>query len=294
MTSNKLVVKPLTGALGAELFGVDLAALTDAEFDGIYSAFLEYQVLVFRDQSLSEQQFAEFGKRFGKLEVEPFLPFKSETVEGVYYLRGAPRDGKKLSTQNLGWHMDHSYLPNPTKAAMLYAVDVPDVGGDTLFASSYESYEGLSGAMQAILADKIAIHDVLQYGLKSGHNSVATVKGIEMLAKLRESRPPVEHPLICEHPETRRKMLFINKAWTTAIKGLHKNESDALLDMLFAHSLKDIYQCRVRWQNKSLVIWDNRAVQHSPNSDYTGQRHMMRLAVHSDWVPSDQFDLISE
>jgi len=278
-------ISPLTGALGAEITDVDLSAITDADWADIHQAFLDYQVLVFRDQELSEEQFAAFGKRFGKLEVEPFLPFKSETVEGVYYLRGAPRDGKKLSTQKLGWHMDHSYQQNPSLAAMLYAVDVPDVGGDTLFASSYESYEGLSDAMQDMLADKTAVHDVLQYGINSGHNSIATVESIEMLAKMRASRPPVEHPLICNHPETGKPMLYINKAWTVGIKELHKEESDALVQMLFAHSLRDVYQCRVRWQNKSLLVWDNRAVQHSPNSDYTGKREMMRLAIHSDWVP---------
>jgi len=286
MTNPGVVIRPLTGALGAELSGIDLAGLSDTHFEQVYQAFLDYQVLVFRDQVLTEEQFAAFGKRFGELESEPFLPFKSENVEGVYYLRGAPRDAARLSTQNLGWHVDHSYLPNPTKAAMLYAVDVPDVGGDTLFASNYESYAGLSDAMQVMLADKVAVHDVLQYGLKSGHNSVTTVKSIEALAKLRAARPPVEHPLVCKHPETGQPMLFLNRAWTTAISDLHKDESDALLDMLFAHAVKDVYQCRVRWANQSLVIWDNRAVQHSPNSDYTGQRHMMRLAVHSDWIPS--------
>lgn len=278
-------IRPLTGALGAELTNVDITKISDKEFADIYQAFLDYSVLIFRDQDLDEAEFARFGKRFGPLETEPFLPHKSKTTEGVYYLRGAPRDGKKLATQNLGWHMDHSYQKNPSFGAMLYAVDVPDVGGDTLFASSYDSYDALSDDMQAIINDKIAIHDVLQYGLNSGHNSLATVKSIEALARIRENFPPVEHPLVCEHPETKRKMLYLNKAWTVAIKGLQKNESDALLNMLLEHSTRDVFQCRVRWRNRSLLIWDNRAVQHSPNSDYTGQRHMMRLALHSDWVP---------
>lgn len=283
-TPEVLDIRPMTGALGAEIYGIDVRTIDQSTFDQIYQAWLDYSVLVFRDQTLDEQEFADFGKRFSKLEEEPFVPNKSDT-EGVYYFFGAPKKAKTLSSQNLGWHMDHSYQKNPSMGAMLYALDVPAVGGDTLFASSYESYEGLSPAMQEILEGKIAIHDVLQYGLNSGHNSIATVKSINALAKMRESFPPTEHPLICKHPETGRKMLFINKAWTVGIKDLAKEESQALIDMLKAHSLKDIYQCRVRWHNKSLLLWDNRCVQHSPNSDYTEARKMLRLALHSDWVP---------
>jgi taurine dioxygenase len=280
----KLDIRPMTGALGAEIYGLDVRTIDDGTFDQVYQAWLDYSVLVFRDQDLDEESFATFGKRFGKLEEEPFVPHKSDT-EGVYYFFGAPKNADKLSAQNLGWHMDHSYQKNPSKGAMLYALDVPAVGGDTLFSSNYEAYEGLSPAMQMMLEDKIAIHDVLQYGLNSGHNSIATVKAINVLAKMRESFPPMEHPLICKHPETGRKMLFINKAWTVGIKDMLQEESRAMIEMLKTHSLRDIYQCRVRWYNKSLLLWDNRCVQHSPNSDYTEARKMLRLALHSDWVP---------
>jgi taurine dioxygenase len=284
--TQPLDIRPLTAALGAEIHGLDIRNLDESVFDQVYQAYLDYSVLVFRDQELSEQEFADFGRRFGKLEEEPFLPNKSETP-GVYYFFGAPKDGKQLSTQKLGWHMDHSYQKNPSLGAILYALDVPAVGGDTLFASSYEAYEGLSPAMQEMLEGKVAIHDVLQYGLNSGHHSIGTEKALLTLAKMRKSFPQTEHPLICKHPETGRKMLYINKAWTTAIKDLTTEESAALLNMLKEHSLKDVYQCRVRWHNKSLMMWDNRCVQHSPNSDYTEQRRMLRLALHSDWIPGE-------
>jgi taurine dioxygenase len=181
--------------------------------------------------------------------------------------------------------VDHSYQKNPSFGAMLYAVDVPAVGGDTLFASNYLSYEGLSQPMKDFLADKIAIHDVLQYGLNSGHHSTATPQALQMLMKMRERFPQTEHPLICKHPETGRTMLYLNHAWTVAIKGLKKNESDAVLNMLKEHSTKNVYCCRFRYRKGSLMFWDNRAVQHSPNSDYSGQRLMLRLALHSDWQP---------
>lgn len=278
-----LDIRPLTGALGCEILGVDLANLDDATFAGIYQAFLDYSVVVFRDQELDEESFAAFGKRFGKLEDEPFLPHRSETP-GVYYFRGA--GGKKLSTQNLGWHMDHSYQKNPSLGAMLYALDVPKAGGDTLFASSYLAYEYLSEPMQAFLSDKYAIHDVLQYGMDSGHFATSSVEALERLAAMRKRFPQVEHPLITAHPETGRKMLYINKAWTVAIKGLSPHESKPIVDMLKQHALQDRFQCRVRWYNKSLLIWDNRCVQHSPNVDYTDPRYMLRLALHSDWEPA--------
>lgn len=284
-TATTMQVRPLTGALGCEIYGVDLANLSDADFGRIHQAFLDYSAVMFHDQILTQEQFAAFGKRFGKLEDEPFLPHRGE-VPGIFYLRGAPKNGKQLSTQNLGWHADHTYQKNPSLGAMLYAREVPEAGGDTLFASNYLSYEGLSPAMQAFLDDKIAIHDVLQYGLNSGHHSAATVGAIDMLRKMREKFPQMEHPLVCRHPETGRKMLYINQAWTIAIKDLHRDESDAILSMLKRHSTRDIYCCRVRYRNNSLILWDNRAVQHSPNSDYTGQRLMWRLALHSDWQPS--------
>ncbi|MEZ5497791.1 MAG: TauD/TfdA family dioxygenase [Steroidobacteraceae bacterium] len=282
--SQRIEVRPLTGALGAEIFNVDLGELDNEEFAVIHKAFLDYQALMFHDQELTQEQFAAFGKRFGKLEEEPFLPHKAD-VPGVYYLKGAPKDAKQLSTQNLGWHADHTYQKNPSLGAMLYGLNVPQAGGDTLFASNYLSYDGLSEPMRAFLDDKIAIHDVLQYGLNSGHHSTATARALGILTAMREKFPQMEHPLVCKHPETGRKMLYLNQAWTTAIKGLHHSESQALLEMLKRHSVRDIYCCRFRYRNKSLMLWDNRAVQHSPNSDYTGERLMMRLAIHSDWQP---------
>jgi taurine dioxygenase len=283
--STELDLQRLTGALGCEIYGADLKNLNDERFAEIHQAFLKYSVLVFRDQDLDEESFAAFGRRFGKLEDEPFLPFRSESTPGVFYLRGAPKKSKTLSTQNLGWHMDHSYQKNPSLGAMLYSIDVPAVGGDTLFASHYEAYDALSPGMQDFLEDKIGIHDVLQYGLNSGHHSTATPASIKTLEKMREKFPQTEHPIVCQHPETGRKMLYTNKAWLVGIKGLSRIENQGVINIINEHALQDRLQCRVRWRNRSLLLWDNRAVQHSPNSDYLGDRLMWRLAIHSDWEP---------
>jgi len=281
---GSMEVRPLTGALGCEISGVDLANLSSTEFAGIHRALLDYSAVMFHDQILTQEQFANFGKRFAKLEDEPFLPHRAD-VPGVFYLRGAPKNAKTVSTQNLGWHADHTYQRNPSMGAMLYAREIPAAGGDTLFASNYLSYENLSPSMQAFLEDKIAIHDVLQYGLNSGHHSTATLAAIDMLRGMRTKFPQVEHPLICRHPETGRKMLYLNQAWTVGIKGLTREESEAVLTMLKRHSTRDVFCCRFRYRTNSLMFWDNRAVQHSPNSDYTGNRLMWRVALHSDWEP---------
>ncbi|MEO7385323.1 MAG: TauD/TfdA family dioxygenase [Gammaproteobacteria bacterium] len=285
ISRDSVDVRPLTGALGCEIFGVDLANLSDGEFARIHQAFLDHSAVMFHDQHLTQEQFAAFGRRFGPLEDEPFLPHRAD-VPGVFYLRGAPKNGKTLSTQNLGWHADHTYQRNPSLGAMLYAREIPVAGGDTLFASNYLSYENLSPAMQAFLDDKVGIHDVLQYGLNSGHHSTASVAAIDMLRAMRTKFPQTEHPLVCPHPETGRKMLYVNQAWTIAIKGLTRDESEAVLTMLKRHSVRDVFCCRFRYRNNSLMLWDNRAVQHSPNSDYSGQRLMWRVALHSDWEPA--------
>lgn len=280
---STLEVKPLTGALGCEIFGVDVNTMDDMTFQQIHQAFLDYSVVIFRDQELDQAQLARFGERFGRLEDEPFIPYKAD-VPGVYYLKGGGRDDK-LSSQNLGWHTDHSYQKNPSLGAVLYALDVPKAGGDTLFASNYLAYENLSPDMQRFAESLVAIHDVLQYGISAGHNSIRTPAGLERLQKMRKRFPQVEHPLVCTHPETGRKMLYLNKAWVTAIKNLNPIESNAIIEMLHTHAIQEQFQCRVRWRNKSLMIWDNRCLQHSPNPDYSGTRLLLRVAIHSDWEP---------
>lgn len=283
--ARRLTVRPLTGALGCEVSGVDLANLDDDGFAQVHAAFLQYSVVVFHDQKLDEAALAAFGRRFGKLEEEPFLPLRAET-EGVYQLRGAGKNEQRLSTQNLGWHVDHSYQKNPSLGAVLYAVDVPEAGGDTLFANMMLAYEGLSQPMQQFIQGLTGIHDVLHYGVSSGHHSISTQAGLERLTQARARFPQTEHPLVCTHPETGRKILYINKGWTSAVKELRPAEGRALLAMLNEHALQAVHQCRVRYRNGTVCMWDNRCVQHSPNSDYSSPRHMLRVALHSDWIPS--------
>lgn len=278
-------VDRLTGAMGAELQGVDLSQPIDPPtFAAIHQALLDHQVLVFRDQKLERQHIAAFGKLWGELEVEPFIPNKDGLDDRVYTMTGA--SAKRLSTQKLGWHVDHSYQKNPSFGAVLYGVDVPEVGGDTLFANMAMAYDELSPAMRAFLADKKAIHDVLSYGMQSGHLTTAEVEGLEKMVKMRRAMPQVAHPLVATHPETGRKFLYLNQAWTVAIQDLTLEESKAILGYLNQHAVQPKFQCRVRWRNGTVVMWDNRCVQHSPTADYDAPRIMLRVAIHGSWEPA--------
>lgn len=280
-----LKVRRLTGALGAEISGVDLSqaipAPIRAELD---RAILDYSVLVFRDQKLSPEQLVTLGQQFGEIEEEPFIP-KLEGHEGVYLLQGS--GGARLSTQNLHWHVDHSYRDVPSFGTFLYAINVPEAGGDTMFACMYKAYEALSPAMQRIAEGLVVIHDVLQYGLQAGHMSLARPEFIGRLQAMRAKFPQIEHPLVCTHPDTGRKFLYINPAWASGIKGMSPQESQALLAFLNVHATQQPkLHCRVHWENGTVVFWDNRCVQHSPVADYTDQRIMHRVAIAGTWRPA--------
>jgi taurine dioxygenase len=277
-------LRRLTGALGAEISGVDLSApLPSSQMAAIRQAFLDHSVLIFRDQALSPGALADLGRQFGELEEEPFIP-KLEGHPGVYQLTGA--GGARLSTQNLHWHADHTYREIPSLGTILYGVSVPEVGGDTVFANMYLAYEGLSDTLRPIVDNLVVIHDVLQYGITSGHLSSNKPEALDRLVKMRTRFPAVEHPMVCTHPETGRKFLFINPAWTIGIKGMTTAESRPLLDMLNAHATQPKYQCRVRWDNGTAVMWDNRCLQHAAIADYAGPRHMYRVAIAGTWRPS--------
>ncbi|MBL8628629.1 MAG: TauD/TfdA family dioxygenase [Rhodospirillaceae bacterium] len=280
-----LKVRRLTGALGAEIEGVDLSqhipADVRAELD---RAVLDFAVLVFRNQTLSPAALKRLGEQFGEIEEEPFIP-KLEGHEGVYLLQGS--GGARLSTQNLHWHVDHSYRAVPSYGTFLYAVNVPEAGGDTMFACMTKAYEALSPTMQKIADGLVVIHDVLQYGLQAGHMSLARPEFIGRLQGMRSVFPQIEHPLVCTHPDTGKKFLYINPAWASGIKGMSPQESQALLAFLNTHATQQPkLQCRVRWENGTLVFWDNRCVQHSPIADYTEQRIMHRVAIAGTWRPT--------
>jgi alpha-ketoglutarate-dependent taurine dioxygenase len=264
-------VLPVTGVIGAEIRGVDLGSpLADRTVAELRRAFTEHQVLFFRDQDLSPEQQITFGRRFGDLGSHPYVeanPGYPEIIDVVT----EPDDRVNFGG---GWHTDVTFLAAPDLGSILYGVEIPPVGGDTLFASQLAAYDALSDTMQGLLDGLVGIHSAgPQYG-GAGYSTQSTAMTTKGVADAAASR--VEHPVVITHPETGRKGLYVNPAFTIGIKGMHKPESQALLRFLYRHATAEAMTCRFKWQPGSVAMWDNRSVQHYALHDYKGHRRRMR------------------
>ncbi len=272
-----ITISPLSGTIGAELAGVDLSQpLANDDLEQIQAAFLAHHVLVFRDQQLTPEQQMAFGRKFGELDSHPFVQSSPDHVE-VLEIVTEPDDRANFGG---GWHTDLTFLLEPDLGSILYAVDVPAVGGDTLFANQHAAYDAMSEQMRTMLDGLVATHSAgPQYGAGgySTRSKAMQTKNEELVNQV------VEHPVVRTHPETGRKGIYVNPAFTTGIRGLRRDESQMMLDLLYRQSVKEPFTCRVRWEPGTLTMWDNRSVQHFALHDYTGQRrHMRRVTVKGD------------
>jgi taurine dioxygenase len=258
-----LEVRPVTPAIGAEIRGITLAEACDpgtwAELD---KAFMEHKVLFFRDQHITTEQHVEFCRQFGDLEVHPFVPPKPGHPEVMVLLSNEQRRG----TENT-WHSDVTWRQEPSLGSMLRAVELPQIGGDTLFANMEAAFDGLTPERKERLMGLRAVHDFTRVfgGLQIP----------EKLAELREKYPPAEHPVIRTHPVTGRQSIYVNGAFTSHIVDMDKDESDRLLRSLYRTASTPEYQCRLRWEPGTFALWDNRCVQHYAVSDYWPARRVM-------------------
>ncbi len=257
--STHFDVRRVTPTCGAEVQGIDLSLrFDDAQIRAVHEALAEHGVLFFRDQQLAPEQQKAFGRRFGELHLHPawprLLPGHPEVME-IY----TDENSKRIAGED--WHSDVSCDPEPPLGTILYMVEVPPVGGDTLFASMYAAYEALSEPMKRMLEGMTALHD-----------GESTYRGRYEGAAERESYPSAEHPVFRTHPVSGRKALFVNRIFTRRILQLPKHESDAILEMLFRHCETPEFQCRFRWQPGSVAFWDNRCVQHHALWDYFPHR----------------------
>ena len=278
MTTTNLVleVKPIAGSVGAEIYGVDLSApLSDEDVQAIRDVWLAHGVVFFRDQPLAPGAFQIFAERFGDVVEYPF-------VKGI---PGHPMIIPVLKlpheTHNFGgiWHTDTAYLDAPPMATMLIARELPPKGGDTLFASGYAAYEALSDGLKKTLSTlKAANCSSKAEVTKTREDRVAdsaTDKANQALIG--------EHPVIRTHPETGRKSLYVNPAHTTHFVGWTEQESQPLLNFLFAHQVKPEFTCRFNWQVGSIALWDNRCVLHNPINDYHGHKRLLhRITLKGD------------
>lgn len=268
-------VRPMAGALGAELHGVDLTApLTNNVLEEIRRLLVEHQVIFFRDQDISHAQQKRLAESFGPLQTHPAYG----TVDGypqISILESTPEKPSKIEA----WHSDMTFRKHPPLGTVLRSKIIPDKGGDTMWSSMTAAYDALSPAMQTFLEGLTAVHD-FKYGFKE---SLAEPGGPERLAKAIADNPPIEHPVIRTHPESGKKVIFVNELFTTHIVGMTKKESDALLSFLYQHVITLEFTCRFQWEPNSIAIWDNRSTQHKPVNDYfPAHRRLERITIDGD------------
>ena len=269
-TFARIAVTPLTPAIGAEISGVDLREeQDDAVIADIRAALLAHKVIFFRDQRLSDAQHIAFARRFGALEIHPATPKDQADPEVLHIAHGPNSRG----TEN-AWHSDVTWRAEPSLGSILRAIEVPDVGGDTLFVDMAAAFRGLSAPMQEWCRTLSATHDIARvFAKRLGKRP----------EELHEKYPPQAHPVVRTHPETGEPALYVNTAFTSHIEGLSPKESDWLLQHLFAQAATPEYQCRFRWTADSIAFWDNRAAQHYAASDYfPAVRRMARVTVAGD------------
>jgi taurine dioxygenase len=266
-----LSIRKVAGALGAEISGADLSAdLPDGVIAQIRTALVEHQVIFFRDQSLSPEDQVAFGRRFGPLNIHPYVRGMDGYPEVMEIIK-EPADRTNFGG---GWHSDTSFLERPAIGSILYALELPEWGGDTLFSSQVAAYDALSPGLKATLEGLSAVHSAGQEYSAQGHS--AQKRGSMSVAEAEGAVGEFIHPVVLVHPESGRKALYVNPAFTLRIEGWTKRESRPLLDFLFEHCRYEGYTCRFNWRPGSLAFWDNRQVWHFALNDYPGQRRYMR------------------
>ena len=271
-------VNRLSPVIGAEVVGADLSQpLGDHDFAALRRAWLDANgVLVLRDQHLSPDQHIAFSRRFGTLEKHVLAKYLLPGHPEIYRVSNKVKDGEPEGRSNAGtyWHSDLSYMRPAAMVSLLYAIEIPPIGGDTMFASMTAAYDELSETMKHMIADLRAVHD---FGFAARSVFAAEHATPDQL----EAAPRVEHPVVRTHPETGRKILFVNPGFTSHITGLAGDESRALLDFLFRHATRPEFVYRHRWAVRDLVMWDNRCTMHHAINDYdgVGERLMHRTTA---------------
>mgnify|MGYP000082156252 CR=1 FL=1 len=268
-------VKRIAGALGAEIKGVDLGQILTPEISIVIRDLLnEHEVLFFRQQAIEPAQQRDLAAIFGPLQTHPAYG----TVEGIPEVMILESTADKPSKIEV-WHSDMTFRQHPPSVTVLRGMVIPNVGGDTLFASQYDAYDQLSDSLRAVLDGLCAVN-------AAGKKRVASTRS----ERLKDSGSGVDpdalvgiHPVVRTHPETGRKALFVNAAHTVAFDGWSEEESRGLLDYLFTHQISPEFQCRLRWQVGDVAFWDNRCVQHYPLNDYHGYRRLLhRITLKGD------------
>jgi taurine dioxygenase len=268
----KLGLQRLTLALGAVVQGVSLdVELPQETIDQIRLALEEHLVLFFENQRITPAQQRDFAARFGNLYVHPFYP-GDESAPQIMVME---HDAQRRANADR-WHTDVTYVETPPQAAVLYAEEVPDVGGDTLWANMYRAYETLSEPVKQMITGLRAVHSFAK------NFTPARFRALHMedqMERLYADHPPVSHPVARTNPVNGRKALFVNQDFTTHIEGVSERESDAILRLLYDHMARPEFQVRWRWRPNTVAMWENRWTQHCALADYYPQRRRVRRAT---------------
>lgn len=272
-------VAPGLNGIGAEVSGIDMAGeLSDGEIAAIEQALVKHKVLFFRDQEMTPQQMLAFGRRFGPLEIHPFASFKTFTSppeEPELIIVEAFPENPMVAED---WHSDVTWRETPAMASILRVTNVPEAGGDTMWADMAAAYADLDDATQRHLSSLTAVHDWHKFR-EVLHQTGATA---EQIAELVERYPPMEHPVIRTHPVSGEKIIYVNGNFTVKINGMKESESDALLHKLYKLADTPAYRTRINWQPGSVAFWDNRSTQHAVQGGVKGYRRMERVTVAGD------------
>lgn len=280
MAYQTIDVKPIAGALGAEILGVDLSRdLGNQEFDEIHQAFLDHKTLCFHEQDLSPERQVALASRFGQPDIYPFIKALPDVPEVIEILK-TERDTVNFGG---GWHSDTSYLSQPAMGTFLHALEVPDSGGDTMFANMQLAYETLSPTMKGMIDRLVGVNSSAQNYKGGRAKKMKELDGMKDKYIDSSEVSIAEHPVVRTHPETGKKGLFVSRAHTTNFKGMTVEESEPLINFLSDYAVRPEFTCRIRWRPGTLVVWDNRCTQHFALNDYDGQRRRMhRVTLRGD------------
>ena len=269
MRNSRFEARPTSGAVGAEILGIDLSNhLDDSDVEELQAAFNEYGVIFFREQNLSPEQHIAFAERFGQININRFF----KAAPGYPQIAEVRKEPGQKTNIGGGWHTDHSYDQVPALGSILLAREVPPFGGDTLFASMSHAFEALSDGLKRTLEQLRAVHSSRHV---FGAASEYVKNSSDRLGNTDDATQDASHPVVMRHPETGRKTLYVNPGFTLHFEGWTVAESKPLLDFLYAHAARPEFQTRFRWREGSIAFWDNRATWHFAINDYHGERRLM-------------------
>lgn len=269
MDAQQMMVMPVSGAVGAEVRGIDISRpLPAVTVAALRAALAEHGVLFFRDQALTEAQHIAFAEQFAKININRFF----RAVEGWPQIAEVRKEPEQTKNIGGGWHTDHSYDDIPALGSLLYAREVPPSGGDTIFASMFAAYDALSDGLKRTLEGLRAVHSSRHvFGTQAKRGDDLK----DRLGNAEAATQDAVHPMVIRHPISGKKALYVNRGFTTHIEGWTVEESKPLLEYLYQHGARPEFSCRFNWAPGSMAFWDNRATWHLAVNDYQGHRRLM-------------------